>query len=55
MDFCEGDTVITRWLGKPERDGYTFAGWAVNGEIVRSFTVTADTEVTAVWIPNDEA
>ena len=55
MDFCEGDTVITRWLGKPERDGYTFAGWAVGGEIVRSFTVTADTEVTAVWIPNDEA
>jgi uncharacterized repeat protein (TIGR02543 family) len=52
LDFCDGDIIISRWLGKPERDGYTFAGWAVNGQIVRSFEVTGNTAVTAVWVPD---
>ncbi|MBQ7435808.1 MAG: InlB B-repeat-containing protein [Oscillospiraceae bacterium] len=31
------------------RDGYVFAGWTLNGEVVTSITVSGDTTVRAKW------
>ena len=53
--FVEGDVVITRWFGKPEKEGYTFGGWSIDGVVTREFTVTEATTVKAIWIPNNEA
>ena len=55
MDFVEGDVVITRWMERPVREGYTFGGWAINGQIVRSFTASEATSLKAIWIPDNEA
>ena len=55
MDCVEGDVVITRWMERPVREGYTFGGWAINGQIVRSFTASEATSLKAIWIPDNEA
>ena len=34
---------------EPVRDGYVFAGWTLNGEVVTSITVSGDTTVRAKW------
>ena len=51
----EGDTIITRWFGRPVREGYTFAGWAIDGEIVRTYEVDGAFNVQAIWIADNEA
>ena len=33
----------------PTKDGYTFEGWMLDGEVVTEITVTADVTVKAKW------
>lgn len=49
--YAKGDFVFDE--AYPERETYTFVGWALtpDGEAVSSFTVTEDTTVYAVWTP----
>ena len=51
--FYDGDFVLTAFLfEEPERDGYIFGGWMLNGEEINSFMVEGDMTLEAIWIPD---
>lgn len=48
LTYVEGSKVI---LNTPSREGYTFKGWLLNGEIVTEISIsqTGDLVLTALW------
>ncbi len=39
---------------EPEREGYRFGGWLLNGKPVRKINLTAPITLTACWVPQTE-